>query len=210
MQTITTSQLRNKLANLKSCSAVAIETETYPKMLKKDRITGEANPYGEIGIVKIGTMAGLIGCSYENGVNNQLGREGKELIFEAHERKWGELMDNKVMVIHTPKGETKKKYYLQMLVKSSNRPIYTDGTNVIPVEELAGVLPSKSDPKTQDTLDKKVILRDIALENIKVIRILKEEYFVCSDEEYSKMEKTELIIQNADAIARISMIFDTI
>jgi len=207
---MTTTQLRNKLANLKACSAIAIETETYPKMLKKDRTTGEANPYGEIGIVKIGTMAGLIGCSYENGVNNQLGREDKELIFEAHERKWGELMDNKVMVVHTPKGQTEKKYYLQMLVKSSIRPIYTDGTNVIPVEELSGVLPTKSDPKTQDALDKKVILRDIALDNIKVIRMGNEEYFICSDEEYAEMEKTELISQNAETIKRISEIYETI
>jgi len=154
-------------------------------------------------------MAGIIGCSYENGVNNQLGREDKELTFEAHERHWGKLMDNKVMVVHTPEGQTEKKYYLQLFCKSSNHPIYTDGTNIIPVKELEGLIAVAKDPKTQDALDKKVILRDIALDNIKVIRILNEEYFVCSDEEYSEMEKTELISQNADAIKRMAELYET-
>jgi len=209
METITTSQLKNKLSNIKACTAIAIETETYPKMLKKDRNTGEPNPFEEIGIVKVGTMAGLIGCSYENGVNNQLGREDKELVFEAKSRKWGELMDNKVMVVHTPKGK-ETKYYLQMLVKSARTPIYTDGTETIPVAELRGVLPTKSEPKTQDALDKKVILRDIAIDNIKVIRIGGEEYFHCSDSEYIEMEKTATIERNADAIKRMKEIYETI
>jgi hypothetical protein len=210
MQTMTRSQLKAKLASLKACTAIAIETETEPKMLKKDRNTGEPNQFLEVGIVKIGTMAGLIGCSYENGVNNQLGREDKDLVFEAHERKWGELMDNKVMVVHTPKGHTTPKYYLQMLVKSSTKPIYTDGTQTVDVDELRGVLPKNDAPKTQDALDKKVILRDIALANIKVIRIQGEEYYVCNDEELVEMEKTEARVRNSGAIERVAEIFETL
>jgi len=189
MQIMTTTQLRDKLAELKSCTAIAIETETVPKMLKKDSNTGEPNNFLDVGVIKIGTMAGLIGCSYENGVNNQLGREDKELVFKAEKRRWGKLMDNKVMVVHTPKGHTTPKYYLQILVKSANHPIYTDGTETIDVEELKGVLPEKDDPKTQDALDKKVILRDIALDNIKVIRMNKEEYYICDSNNNLDMEK---------------------
>ena len=203
MQTITHEELKDKLASLKASTAVAIETETEPKMLKKNRNTGEANPFS-YGVIKIGTMAGLIGCHYENSVNNQLGREDKELLFEAKNRKWGTLMDNKVLVVHTPKGHTEPSYYLQILVKRSKRPIYTDGTIEIPMEEIKPFLPKKRTPKTQDDLDTKVILRDVNIKNIKIIRMLGEEYFVCSAEEIMEMEKikTQMAKQQAFKVAK--------
>ena len=210
MITISRHTLINKLARLKSCTPVAVDTETYPKMLKKDRNTGEPNDFIESGIVKIGTMGGFIGCSYSNGVNNQLGREDKELVFKAKERTWGKLMDNKIMVVHTPKGQTTPKYYLQILVKSSKRSIFTDGTKIIDYSELKGVLPKHVAPKTQDALDKKVILRDIAIDNIKVIRMLNEKYCVCSDDEMAEMEKIEIRQRNASAIQRVTEIFKTL
>ena len=208
MQTITVSQLKNKLAELKACTAVSMETETYPKMLKTDRVTNQPNPYTNI--VKIGTMAGLIGGSYENSVNNQLGREDKELVFQAKERKWGKLMDNKILVAHTPKNETKEKYYLQILIKSAKKPIYSDGNHDIPVEELTGVLPTNEAPKTQESLEKKVILRDIALDNIKVLKMNQEIFQVVKDEEYAEMEKTTLINENSESIKRAVELYDLI
>ena len=210
MQNISTIQLRDKLADLRASTAIAIETETVPKMLKKDRDTKEPNPYIETGIVKIGTMAGLIGCSYSNSVNNQLGREDKELVFEAENRKWGTLMDNKNLVIHTPKGQEKAVYYLQILVKSAQKPIYTDGTNEIDVTELNGVLTKKVDPKTQKDLDKKIVLRDIKLGNIKVIRMLGETYNVCSPNELIEMEKTTLVKENKESIERVAELLKTV
>jgi len=185
MNTITKNELKNKLSNLKACTAVSIETETFPKLLKNNRNTGEPNPYGQIS--KIGTMNGLIGCSYEIACNNQLGREDKELVFKSQERKWGKMMDNKVLIEHTPKNETNTKYYLQILVKSANKPVYMDGFNIIPSADIEGFLPTKSNPKTQEDINKKIILRDVALENITIIRMLNNEYIVCNDE--TKMEK---------------------
>ncbi len=192
MNTITRNELKNKLSDIKACTAVSIETETFPKLLKNDRNTGEPNPYNQIS--KIGTMNGLIGALYENSCNNQLGREDKELVFEAQARKWGKLMDNKVLVVHTPKNETTPKYYLQILVKSANKPVYVDEDSIIPSENLDGLLPTKSDPKTQNDIDKKVILRDVALDNITVIRMFNDEYIVCEDQtEMEKIKRNQLI-----------------
>jgi len=175
MQVITSDRLRDMIAGLKACTAISIETETEPKLLKKGRDTGEPCPYEAIG--KIGVMAGLIGVDYSKSVNNQLGREDKNLDFVPHERKWGELMENRMLVRHTNKqGETN--YYLQIFVKTADTPIYVWGRTEVQKSEIEEYLPKKSDPKTQDALDKKVVLRDINLNNIRMIRILGEEYII--------------------------------
>ena len=177
MQHLTVDQLRNKLAAIKACTAIAIQTETIPAILKKSRETGEACEFSKGDISKVGVMSGLIGSSYSNSVNNQLGREDKDLDFEVHARKWGELMDNKIMVVHTNKqGVTK--YYLQLTVKHSDDSIYLWGETVVDVAELKDFLPKKYAPKTQDKLETNVILRDIELSNIKRIKLLGEIYTV--------------------------------
>jgi hypothetical protein len=177
MQDITVEQLRQKLSNLRACTAVSIQTETLPPLLKKHRETGEPCPYDKGDISKINIMAGLIGCAYSNAVNNQLGREDKELDFTPQPRKWGTLMDNKMLVYHVNK-QKEEKYYLQIHVKKSDKPIYLWGDKVVDVEELEGYLPKKSDPKTQANLETKVILRDVELSNIKRIKMLGETYRV--------------------------------
>ena len=177
MEHVTVEQLRNKLAELRACTAVAIQTETLPPILKKSRETGVPCEFSKGDISKIGVMSGLIGSSYSNSVNNQLGREDKELDFEVKERKWGTLMDNKIMVVHTNKqGETK--YYLQLTVKQSDTPVYLWGETVVDSAELSEFLPKKSDPQTQEKLDTKIILKDIELSNIKRIKLGGEIYTV--------------------------------
>lgn len=86
-------------------------------------------------------------------------------------------MDNKNLVYHVNKKK-EEKFYLQIHVKTSQKPIYLWGDREISVEELNGYLQKKSAPKTQDALDKKVILRDIELSNIKRIKMLGETYRV--------------------------------
>ena len=87
MKLITTDQLREKLANLKSCTAVAIETETIPRFNKtgtdETPNAGEPFPFEKGDISKLSVVSGLIGASYSNSVNNQKGREDKPLDFAS-------------------------------------------------------------------------------------------------------------------------------
>lgn len=187
VQVITVEELRTKLSSLRGSTAIAIQTETIPELLKKDRITKEPCPYEDGDISKIGIMGGLIGCSYENSVNNQLGREDKNLDFNAQERKWGTLSSNKVLVHHVNK-KGQEKYYLQILVKSSEKPIYLWGNSEIDVEELRPYLPVSNTPKTQDELEKKITLRDVDLANIKRIKLLGELYVIGSPNDLPSVE----------------------
>lgn len=175
MQVTTSEAIRDKIANLKACTAVSIEYETEPKLLKKGRDSGEPCPYETIG--KVNVIAGLIGADYSQSVNNQLGREDKITDFVPQARKWGTLMENRMLVVHTNK-QNETNYYLQMHVKSSDTPIYIWGNTEIAKSEIAEYLPKASAPKTQDALDKKVVLRDIKLSNIRMIRMLGEEYII--------------------------------
>jgi len=177
MQYITKEELQTKLSNLRASTAVSIQTETLPKLLKSNRTTGEACPYEEGDISKVGIMGGLIGCRYANRVNNQLGREDKDLNFRAQPRKWGTLMDNRVLVHHINK-QGEENYYIEMHVLSSQRPIYLWGDTEINVEELRHYLPKKDAPHTQENLEKKIVLRDVKLSNIKRIKIGGELYVV--------------------------------
>ena len=170
MKHVTVADLYEIFDNLKSCTAVSIQTETIPAFLKTNRGTGESFPYGKGEISKVGIMSGLIGCSYANAVNNQLGREDKELDFTPQPRTWGRLMVNKVMVYHVNK-QKQENFYLQMHVTAAQKSIYLDGDKEVSVDELQGWLPKKDAPSTQNDLEKKIILRDINLENIKRIKI---------------------------------------
>jgi len=174
MKHLSVAEFVEMVEELKGCTAISLDTETEPKLLKKSRGTGEPCNYENIS--KVGTLAGLLGVCYSNAVNNQLGREDKPLQFESQERKWGTLSANRMIVSHIPKGQTATRYYLQMVVQSATTPIYKWGNTVINKDELRDFLPLDNDPRTQADLDKKVILRDIAVENIVTARMLGEEY----------------------------------
>jgi len=182
MQNITVDELREKLASLRACTAISFESETIPKLLKKHRVTKEPCPYETGDISKVNIMAGLIGLSYSNSVNNQLGREDKELDFTAQSRKWGDLMENRVLVCKFDEETKEDKFYLQVVVKSYETPRYLWGNTEIPVKELEGYLPIERPPKTQAELEKKVVIKNVSLENIRWIRMLGEEYIITEHE----------------------------
>lgn len=54
---------------------VTLKTKTYPRLLKKGRESGLPCPYD--GVHRVVSRNGIIGCSYENSVNNERAREGK-------------------------------------------------------------------------------------------------------------------------------------
>ena len=149
---------------VKGTMAVSIDAATAPKMNK----TG--NPYfGRI--TKFCRMDGLIGFDYENSVNNQAAREGKEER-DAKGRAWGTLTADRLFVTH--KGE----YYLQMKVQSTDTPVYKDETGaIVDKATLAPFMPERGEKSsTQSDLEKEIIIRDVKMSNVKGMRFNGGEY----------------------------------
>lgn len=154
---------------VKGCTAISVDAATTPKMNK----TG--NPFfGRI--TKFCRMDGLIGFDYENSVNNQANREGKEER-EAKPRTWGVLTDDRIFVTH--KGE----HYLQMKVQSTDTPVYRDATGTIVDKAiLSPFMPERSGPtSTQTDLEKEIIVRDVKMSNVKGMRFNGGEYEIVAD-----------------------------
>lgn len=176
MQTLTVGQLFNHF-NISTPKAqfVSLVTETTPKV-------PNACPFK---IRKINVMVGMIGSSYANWVNNQMSREGHEMTFVPQPRKWGHLMANKNMVEHIKKGETVTRYYLDMEVTSAHKPVYVDLNTMreLTADEVSTWIPETEDPHTQGMITKKIIHRDVALENIVRIKFGGEVYAIERDEE---------------------------
>jgi len=152
---------------MKKGRKIAVDvTSTINKDMKK---TG--NPYLENVVTKSVSLSGCAGGDYENMVNAQLDREGKEQTFMSQGRTWG-VHVNEYFIEH------KGNYYLEMKVEGSSTPVYrVDGVE-IETSKIEPFLPKKGEPKTQAAADKKIILRDIKVDNIKSIRFNTEEFVI--------------------------------
>lgn len=160
------STLKSTIANLKTSVPVALELVTDGRLLK----TG--NPFKDA--VKVVTINGMIGMSYENGVNNQLGREDKPLSFGAEPHKWMVHAEANLGKHGTKPSE---KRYLPIKVQSASKAVYLhDGIDV--TDAVQAFIPKKSAPKTQANLDKKVIWRTPALDSIVKVRMLGAEHTI--------------------------------
>lgn len=162
MKFITKQALIEKINEIKGTTIVALDIQSEPKMRKTD------NPY--LGTTKVTTLSGIIGYDYENAVNNQLMREGKEADFVSQPRAWGVRVGNLI--------EHKGQYYLSVKVQGSSEPIFVREGVEIKREVLEPFLYDSKKPHTQEDLDKEVVVRDIKLENIRVIRAFGEELVV--------------------------------
>lgn len=164
MKKITQSELIKYLNAYRAAKIISLDIETVPAMRKTD------NPYKE-NCTKSSSITGIVHFDYENSVNRQLQREGKDfLTFNAQPRKWGTLDGAWV--------EHKGKYYLQIKVENSSTPVYYFNNEEIPVEKLEPFLQESHKSHTQCAIDKEIVVRDIKIENIKKIRMDKEEYEV--------------------------------
>lgn len=162
MKTISKSELIERINEVKGTTIVSIDVVTEPRMRKTD------NPY--LGAMKTVSLSGVINFDYENTVNKQLQREGKEPEFKAQERAWGVHEGNWI----THKGE----YYMQVKVQGASEPVYYYKGCELPKTALQPFLQESSKPHTQESVEKEVVVRDVKLSNIKVIRALGDEYLV--------------------------------
>jgi hypothetical protein len=149
---MTVNELRDTLLAWVGAAIVTIHTDTEPAMNK----TG--NPY--YGARKRSAVNGIINWIYESAVNRQRVREGLQPDFKAYPRKWGQRIKG------TPLVEHNGNFYLEMKVQQSNCTYYVGGT-VIPSTEITPYLRPLS--KSRQGVQKEIILRDYALDNIKGI-----------------------------------------
>ena len=127
------------------------------------------NPFGKI--LKKTRLLANIGFHYSNSLDNQAKREGKEIDFDIKPRRWGVRLPN------TPLVEHKGKHYLEYKAESVQSVEYfTEEGEQIEKDLIEEFLPQPRHSSTQKDLDKKIILRDVAIENIISLRISKRVY----------------------------------
>jgi hypothetical protein len=167
--TLTQTELVNDyLLNLKGNTFITASVETSVALKAGHPFEGT--------VKQSQNLNGALGFSYSNSVARLEEKEGSEIHVETQPRKWGTLSENRVVVFHTPKGETDEKFYLNMKVES--RP--SEETSFFFIEETGKQLDSNlvnewkktaSKPSTQAHLEGAVIVRDIKLENIKTLKM---------------------------------------
>lgn len=157
MKQLTTNELISVLLNVKGSNFVSIESETEPKLKK-------GNPFN--GLVKISRINGIINFLYQNSVNNQRLREGKENNFEPLPRKWGQKIQGTPLIVN------KDQYYLELKVEKSDSEYIMNGKPV----DYESIKPYTYSSKSRQDLDKEVILRDYNLSSIRKISLQGETY----------------------------------
>ena len=174
---VTVNQLVTILKNLPNSigSLAHIKQVTEPKLLMKDRVTKEPNPFTKV--LKISTLSILVSTDYAKGVENQLVKEGKDrneynrgvntmpLNFTNSQNTFvGEFIDsqgvNKGFVIQYRPHE-----------KSHAKTHYiVDNERVMLKSELPDILPISQPAKNQGT-EREVLWRKLYVKNIKRINI---------------------------------------
>lgn len=163
MKYVTEAEVVEVIKSVKSSTMITIEAETEIKVPK-------SNPYH--GAKKRNTINGQIGFYYANAVNNQLSREDKPMDFVPQMAKWQRPTDSRNLVTNA-EGT---KLYVYIRVLSSGSPSYSMNGDEVSRETIAPYLPEHRTPHTQENLDKEIVVRTFALENIFTIKMLGEEY----------------------------------
>jgi len=178
-------EMQQVIETVKGSSAISVYAETVVDMNK----TG--NPY--FGAVKRNWIAGLIGFDYGNSVNNQLGREEKDLDFTPQAHKWAIMPENGCRNLRQNKDRSKT--YLWLKVQSAETPTYWLGGNEISKDEIAPYLKAHVKPHTQDNVAKEIVPRTYDLANILVMRILGDELTVGETITESQVEAVEVPVE---------------
>lgn len=149
---VTTKELAVILASAKS-GRVTIVTKSNPKMLVKDRVTKQPNPFSVI--EKLSTQHAQIGASYSNCVNNQLVREGKDADFTPQDHAYAEGVSDTPLMQHKTNG-TLYVAIKREAAKHTNKSVYlADGVEV-DYSEVANYIPAPRPSTNNQGTDKAV------------------------------------------------------
>jgi hypothetical protein len=193
MQTLSRSELRDRLFHLRGATFVTMVARTVPTLRG-----GKSCPLK--GLEKISRVNGLVNWSYENSVNNQRGREAEvgeqPEKFVAHPRKWGKRLHDALRlesgkqrllplvaydfpVSDITLDELRKipvdELYLEFKFERSLWHHYELNGKDIPASQVEPWLPPKRESGRQE-VEKPVILRDYKLVNLQEITLGNETY----------------------------------
>lgn len=168
---ITIEQLKAKVDERKSATAVCIVTQTQPKMRKTN------NPFfGRV--TRIASRSGMLNASYENAVNRQRAREDHP---EAGEFNAAALWNGKgehvspAIVRHTGSGEEYLVFYPTRTTEDgkpiANQDLWLLDGQPVDGETLAAIMTFVQAPgesRKQET-DKQISWRTVKLENVKQV-----------------------------------------
>lgn len=146
----------------KGCQFIGLNTRT-----KADLKGGKKCPH--VGAMKVNRIAGMVGASYENMKNKELVELGLPADYVVGPRTWGQRIVGTPFIVHTPKGETTRKLYIEFCVKSGELQGYENCKGEsLAASELADWL---NPPR-----ERSISLCDYSLESIQVVRMGGEEY----------------------------------
>lgn len=139
---------------------VSLQYVTEPKLTAEGK-----RKFGDV--TKIANVGGMVGYVYENSVNNQLEREGKEREFMAQPL-WkgaGKRISN-ALSMHVSKGS----FYLTYKAQQTFRSFHFDSVlNIIPNDLIKQYFPASDIAKYQGT-EKAVYHREISIDNVKRLK----------------------------------------
>lgn len=169
IKTITKAQLIEMLLNWNfGAQPVSIQYVTEPKLTKE----GKAK-FGEV--IKIANVGGMVGYCYENSVNNQLEREGKEAEFLTKPL-WGGKGKRLSLALttHVEKGT----FYLTYKAQQTFRAFHFDSAlNFIPANVIKPYFPA-SDPAKYQGTETAIYHREISIDNVKRLKLKKVTYVI--------------------------------
>jgi hypothetical protein len=163
---MTKATLQTTLIGILTAIPISLDLITKGRLLK----TGNPHPNA----MKLVTLSGMIGMDYANGVNNQLGREDKDMDFFSQDHLW---MIRAERNLGKNKNKNEAERYLPMKVQSASKAVYLDnGIDV--TAAIQAFIPKTAAPKTQVNLDTKVIWRTPSLDSIVSVRMLGAEHII--------------------------------
>lgn len=166
---ITKAELIEMLKNWNfGAQPVSLQYVTEPKLTKEGK-----TKFGDV--VKIANVGGMVGYVYENSVNNQLEREGKEREFMSQPL-WkgkGKRLST-ALSTHTETG----KFYLTYKAQQTFRALHFDtALNFIPSAVIKQYFPA-SDPAKYQGTETAIYHREISIDNVKRLKFRKTTYVV--------------------------------
>lgn len=171
MKFATLAEVQGMIETVRGTTSVSLYAETTCEMNK----TG--NPF--FGTTKKNWVSGIIGFDYENSVNNQLGREGKEMNFEAQQHKWAIMPENGCRSLRQNKDRSKT--YLWIKIQSAKTPTYHFKGQEISKDTIAPYLKPHSKPHTQNNNTKEIFARTYGLHDILAIKMFGDVYVIAEN-----------------------------
>ena len=127
------------------------------------------NPFP--GLRKITKIGGVLNFNYQNAVNRQREREGIVADFVAEPRKWGQRVEGTPIVTHNGK------FYVEAKIERSEIMGYImPDLSMVDEHEVLNWLPNRHSGR--QAVEKTIILRDFAVENLRSMRIKGNEYVI--------------------------------